>query len=184
MERICNNSNVLVWLIGQYCNSNDTELLKEAYRYYFECLAEKRGKYLNEDIYRYMNFKMRQFINIIITGDNKINRRKGVKNGQKLLFEAGLKTEKKYNKNDIVKLLCRHVQGALQELANWRAQERQDIYAFAAEAWQLQRNDANCNNALYSLKEEKQAPLHHDYFVLDENERQDREDGWPGEEEA
>jgi len=98
-------------------------------------------------------------------------------------------TNSKYNVDDIVKLLCRHVQGAIRELNDLRALERKDIYRNAAEAWLAQRNNVNVDNALYSstssMSEEERQPrvmTHHHYFQHED--RVDRDEGWPGGEEA
>ena len=97
--------------------------------------------------------------------------------------------ESKYNANDIVKLLCRHVQGMVREMQDTRALERQTTYRNAAEAWLAQRNNVNVDNALYgitsTITEEERQPrviTHHHYFRHED--RIDREDGWPGGEEA
>ena len=193
-QRICNNNNVLVWLIQQYCNSGDTVFLKEAYMYYANCLIEKKSKHQDSNISAFIRLKMQHFVNTTITGNNKVNRTRGVRNGQKLLFEAVAMVESKYNANDIVKLLCKHVQGVMREMQDIRALERSKIYKNAAEAWLVQQNNINTDNALYGItstsggEEERQAriaPTHHYYFRQDKCQRQDRDEGWPGcEEEA
>ena len=190
-QRICNNNNVLVRLVSQYNYSGDTEFLREAYSYYLNCLLEKESKHTDCNITSFVRYKTQQFINRIITGNNKINRSKRIKAGQKLLFEAANMTNmtnSKYNVDDIVKLLCRHVQGTIRELNDLRALERKDIYRNAAEAWLAQRNNVNVDNALYSstssMSEEERQPrvmTHHHY--IQHEDRVDRDDGWPGGEE-
>ena len=66
-QRICNNNNVLVWLIQQYCNTGDTVFLKEAYMYYANCLLEKESKHQDSNIFTFIKLKMQHFVNTTIT---------------------------------------------------------------------------------------------------------------------